>query len=187
MQQKLDSREIQDLQVEEMISKIRKDKKSEFVVFLALELRDRFEERPQEEKHLDFEQWKKLLMLRDEIKGGSEKKSFTKGYLYASKANPAKNFRTPLKKNKEYYKDKGVEIPDHVKQMSTSHLLALRYSYYSDLDDEVIYAELANRPHIPNKNERKNESKKRHSSKKDGAKKKAIRSHKSQNGRQYRR
>jgi len=181
-------KEIRDLEVEEMIKEIRKNK-SEFAVFLSIELRSRFEDRPAEERHLNFEQWRKLLMLREEKKE-YKGKAFTEGFLYASKNNPQKNFRTRM--NKEYFNKKGVEVPEVLKGLSTSYLLKMRYSYYEQdfhgVNQDEIYAELANRPHIPtNKEQRRDEQKKRKSSKKDGAAKKGVRSHKSQGRGQSRR
>lgn len=172
------TKEIQDMKVEEMIKRVRKDQKSEFNVFLSLELRDRFEERPLEEKHLNFDQWRKLLILRDE----NEELMKTNKEVFERMQQDAecrKKFTAPVKKNKMYFSEKDIKIPEFLKTLSTKKLLNLRYNY-NYVDSEQVYAELANRPHIlTNKNQR-NEQKKRGPSKKDGAKKKSIRSHKSQ-------
>lgn len=173
--------EIPEIKLQDVVKMIREGDKSEFAVFLSFELRDRYESRPREEKHLTFEQWRKILMLRDETEEDHQKKQkrFTK-----------RSFKTPnepVKKNKDYYKNKNIVIPDEVKKLSTTELLRLRYAYFYDefnsVDDrEVIYAELANRPHIPTNKTQRREQKERGTTQKNGAKKKAIRSHKSHFG-----
>jgi hypothetical protein len=129
--------------IESIIKEIRENPKSPYSVFLSLELLNRYNERPIEEKHLDFEQWRKMLMLRyDSELTKSERK----------KMEFIKNVQLPSpKKNKEFYKD--VVVPDFIKNLSTKQLLHARFSY--QYDTELVYAELANRPHIKNKRERR--------------------------------
>lgn len=63
------------------------------------------------------------------------------------------------KKNKVLYQHLQNSIPEMFKQMSTKQLLDLRYDYYdaytSEVDKDLLYAELANRPHVKNKSDRK--------------------------------
>lgn len=134
--------------IESIIKEIRENPKSPYSVFLSIELHNRFNERPAGEKHLDFDQWRKMLMLRyDNEITKSERK----------RLEFIKNINLPSpKKNKEFYKD--VVIPDFIKQLSTKRLLQARFSH--QYDTELVYAELANRPHIKNKNEAKRERKK---------------------------
>lgn len=139
-----------DINIEDIISYINNNKDSGFSTFLMLELKKRFENRPTEETYIKtFEQWIKILNMREEnrIQQG------IKDFIEERKKNKE------VKKNKEYFKNKDIDIPEYLKNMSTKDLLMMRFSYwYNDTpyyNEEQVYAELANRPHIPNKQERK--------------------------------
>ena len=146
-------KEIQELTVDEMIQHIREDTDSGFAVFLSIELLERFKDRTIEEKHMSFDQWSKLLMLRedniDEIK--------VKEALVKHEAMQKWREKENQRKTGIIYKD--VVIPESLKTASTKYLLSLRYGPYNewtpDVSRDQIYAELANRPHIPNKAEKK--------------------------------
>jgi len=127
----------------DIIHDIKEYKSSEYSIFLIIELKNRFENRLIEEQHLSFEQWKKILILRNDN---------IEIYNNLNKNNNIKEFELPSKKNKEYFKNKDIEIPDSIKNMSTYKLLSARFKHYNR---DAIYAELANRPHIPNKLEKK--------------------------------
>lgn len=142
--------DIRKIETKKMVKQIRKERDNPFSTFLVIELRDRFENRSAEEKHLNFDQWLNIYMLRDEKEEKEKEKN--------DKRRKEKKYKAFLKeinvtKNKEKYK--GIEIPDFVKRMRTKELLSLRFSYDIDFDDIFVYAELANRPHIPNKKEGK--------------------------------
>lgn len=138
---------------EDIVEFIRKHPSSPLSVFLEFELHDRYEKRPIEEKHLSYDGWRKMLSLRDENQQALIDKSFSE-FLVFSKTKPA----IQPKKNKDYFKDKNIIVPDAIKNLSTKALLKLRYSHsYDDVlnNKDAIYAELANRPHFPSKEEKK--------------------------------
>jgi len=179
--------DIRDIPNKEVIRKVRKDKNSEFSVFLAIELKNRFENRPREEKHMNFEQWRKILILRDKNGELIETNQSIFERMQREAKRRAERISTPIRKNKMYYSEKDIIIPNFLKTLSTKQLLNLRYDNYVDVEKEQIYAELANRSHIPTNKDQRNEQKKRGPSKKDGEKKKSIRSFKSQTGGKSRR
>ncbi len=120
--------------------------------FVEAAVRDHYSKRPQEEKHLDFDSWVKLQFLRIEKEEEIEdkKRNFRSFKHIETISNEIK--KVLPKKNVEFFKNK--KIPDNIKRLSTKQLLSMRYSYeVEDRDD--IYAELANRDHIPNKAEGK--------------------------------
>ena len=57
-------KQIQEIKLEKLVNQIRKDENNAFSIFLSIELKNRFEKRPVEERHLSFNQWRKLYMLR---------------------------------------------------------------------------------------------------------------------------
>jgi len=116
---------IRKTEIEKMISQIRKDENNSFSTFLVIELRNRFEKRVPEEKHLDFNEWMKIYMLRDKSKEERMEKKW-KALLKQEEENRMRRRGTKIRKNKEKYKD--IEIPDFIKHMGTKQLLSLRFS-----------------------------------------------------------
>lgn len=138
------------------MDKSKKRKNIRTSVFIEAAIHDHFENRPVEEKHLDFNSWVQLQILRveksEEIESKKAHLKWVKEYE-CEQRNKIELNRNKTNKNKEYYKD--IIIPDNIKKMSTRELLSMRYSYWHNEDNNHIYAELANRPHIPNKAENK--------------------------------
>lgn len=131
--------ELRKMNNEDIIHDIKISKYPEYTIFLTIELTNRYNNRPIEEQHLSFNEWEKILLLRDDNLNN-------KIVRYDNK-----KIEPIVKKNKEYFKNKNIEIPDKIKKMSTKELLNLRFKpFYTD----EVYAELANRPHIQNKKER---------------------------------
>lgn len=147
---------LRELPTDDIFSKISKDPKSPFNIFLSLALKDRYEQRPVEEKHLTFDQWRNLYMLRQEKEKDTEKKR-ERMQMILDRLN--RTTSEVKKKNKVLYQHLQNSIPEMFKQMSTKQLLDLRYDYYdaytSEVDKDLLYAELANRPHVKNKSDRK--------------------------------
>ena len=142
----------------DIVKKINEEPESPFSVFLAIELHDRYEERSIEEKHLTFDQWRQLYFLREEKELESKKRRKNMEML-KERLHRLENTLESTRKNKELYKNMQDSIPPIFKQMSTKELLRLRFSYPYEavygVSTDALYAELANRPHIKNKNDRK--------------------------------
>jgi len=132
---------IKETDVPEMIDRIRKDPKSSFTVFLSLELKERYEDRPVEEAHLEFNQWRKLLILREDKKDEAQK-------LKDSQEQHKRWLKRKKQDELQKLNKKPVNIPEWAKQASTKRLLDMRFTSHCT---EIIYAELATREHIPNK------------------------------------
>jgi len=150
---------LRELPTDDIFSKISKDPKSPFNIFLSLALKDRYEQRPIEEKHLTFDQWRNLYMLRQEKEKDVEKK---RDHVRMIMDRLNRTTSEVKKKNKALYQHLQDSIPEMFKQMSTKQLLDLRYRYYypgyydaSEVNKDLLYAELANRPHVKNKSDRK--------------------------------
>ena len=133
---------IREMENGKIAKRIKENENDFFSIFLSLELKDRFEKRPIEEKHLNFDQWRKIYMLRSEADIKKDTSEIRKEIRKMAK----KEIKIPSKE---------IEISERIKNMSTKRLLNLRYGYLPVVDESEIYAELATRPHIPNKEERK--------------------------------
>jgi len=140
---------IKETDLPEMVDRIRKDPKSSFSVFLSLELKERYIDRPVEEAHMGFNQWRKLLMLREDKKDEEQKLKETREV-----AERWKKQRANKEKSKKVSYE-GVNIPEWMKQSPTRHLLSLRFLWDETIDHTALYAELATREHIPSKLESK--------------------------------
>jgi len=144
---------LRDLPTDDIFSKISKDPKSPFNIFLSLALKDRYEQRPIEEKHLSFDQWRNLYMLRQEKERDIEQHRERMQSILERLHRTTSEIK---KKNKAMYQHLQDSIPELFKQMSTKELLNCRYGYRYDIaNSDLLYAELANRPHVKNKNDRK--------------------------------
>ena len=142
---------IKETEVPEIIDRIRNDPKSSFAVFLSLELKERYADRPVEEAHLGFNQWRKLLMLREDKKdeAGQLRTAREQRERWEKQRNRVKE------SNKNPYH--GVHIPNWMKNSTTRALLSMRHPQWNDdeIDYNALYAELATREHVPNKAEAK--------------------------------
>jgi len=140
---------IQEIDTQEIVERIHSKDKSSFAVFLALELKERYNERPVEEQHMEFDHWRKLLMLREDKKNDVDK------LRDAREAHQRWEKRRAEQQKPKKNSYEGVNIPEWMKQSPTRHLLSLRFSFDDNVDHTALYAELATREHIPNKLESK--------------------------------
>lgn len=139
---------IKELETQEMVEIIRNDDKSSFSVFLSIELRERFDSRPVEEAHLNFDQWRKLLILREDHKSEIQK---TKDF----NAQCERWLKQQKNEKKSLHEIENVQIPAWMKTSTTRYLLKLRWSWNDEINLKALYAELATREHVPNKAEGK--------------------------------